>query len=69
MFKLSGRDLWALAMLTVLWGVNWPVMKAGVRDLSPMTFRSLSMIGGLVVLAIPTVLLAAGWARALTRKA
>jgi len=38
--------------LTVLWGVNWPVMKAGVRDFAPITFRVLCMAGGVVLLAM-----------------
>ena len=49
--RLSPRDLWLLALLTLLWGVNWPVMKIGVQELPPMTFRSLCMIGGLPMLA------------------
>lgn len=48
--QLSGRDLILLALLTVIWGLNWPVMKVGVSELGPMTFRSLSMIGGIPVL-------------------
>ena len=48
--KLSSRDLWMLALLTVSWGVNWPVMKIGVADFAPMTFRTLSMAGGIAVL-------------------
>lgn len=48
---LSPRDLGLLALLTLLWGVNWPVMKIGVQELPPMTFRSLCMIGGLPMLA------------------
>lgn len=49
--RLSPRDLLLLAMLTLLWGVNWPVMKIGVEEFPPMAFRSLSMIGGLPLLA------------------
>lgn len=50
--RLSPRDLALLAALTVLWGLNWPIMKIGVRDFAPLTFRTISMAGGLVVLAI-----------------
>jgi drug/metabolite transporter (DMT)-like permease len=39
-----------LAVVTVLWGLNWPVMKIGVTFVGPMTFRSASMVGGIVVL-------------------
>ena len=50
--SLSRKDLLLLAVLTVLWGVNWPVMKAGVIDFPPLTFRTLSMAGGAVLLAV-----------------
>jgi len=49
--RLSARDLWLLVLLTLSWGVNWPVMKIGVHDLPPMTFRTMTMIGGLPLLA------------------
>ncbi len=49
---LSRKDLLLLVVLTVLWGVNWPVMKAGVRDFAPIGFRALCMAGGLVLLAV-----------------
>lgn len=50
--RLTGTDLWLLAFLTVVWGVNWPVMKIGVSELPPMTFRSLSMVGGLPLIGL-----------------
>jgi drug/metabolite transporter (DMT)-like permease len=50
--KLSLKDFMLLVGLTLLWGVNWPIMKAGVRDFAPMTFRTLCMLGGVIVLAI-----------------
>src|SRR5690606_23344118 len=49
--RLSPRDLWLLVLLTLSWGVNWPVRKIGVHDLPPMTFRTMTMIGGLPLLA------------------
>jgi drug/metabolite transporter (DMT)-like permease len=48
MVRLSRRDLVLLALLTLFWGVNWPVMKLGVADLPPLYFRSLCIAGGLV---------------------
>jgi len=50
--RLSPRDLWLLALLTLSWGVNWPIMKVGVSELAPMSFRALTMIGGLPALAL-----------------
>lgn len=50
MRQLHRNDLVLLALLTLFWGLNWPVMKIGVRDFPPLTFRVLSMIGGLAVI-------------------
>lgn len=54
---LTRRQLVVLVLLTLVWGVNWPVMKVGVSGLPsapmsypPLTFRSLSMVLGLPVL-------------------
>jgi drug/metabolite transporter (DMT)-like permease len=44
-----------IAILTLVWGCNWPVLKMGVAELAPLTFRSLTLpfaaIGMLVVAA------------------
>ena len=51
------RQLVVLLLLTLVWGLNWPVMKVGVSGLPgaaqsypPLTFRTLSMWLGLPVL-------------------
>ena len=49
--SLSRKELMLLGLLTLLWGVNWPIMKAGVQDFAPLTFRTLCMGGGIVLLA------------------
>lgn len=49
---LSATQLALLAALTLVWGLNWPVMKLGVSDYPPLTFRALSMWLGLPVLAL-----------------
>ena len=46
-----------LVLLTVTWGLNWPVMKVGVTGFPPLTFRSLSMWLGLPVLWAVTAVL------------
>ncbi len=46
----STRKLFALALLTLMWGVNWPVMKLGLREMSPLHFRALTMSGGFLLL-------------------
>lgn len=55
--QLTRRQLVVLVLLTVTWGINWPVMKVGVSGLPsapsaypPLTFRALSMVLGLPVL-------------------
>ncbi len=40
----------ALALLTIVWGVNWPVMKLGVSAFPPLSFRAVSMWIGLPML-------------------
>jgi drug/metabolite transporter (DMT)-like permease len=57
--KPTRRQLWVLVVLTLVWGLNWPVMKAGVSGLPglplpypPLTFRAWSMWLGLPVLAL-----------------
>jgi drug/metabolite transporter (DMT)-like permease len=52
MTTLSRKDWVLLALLTLFWGINWPIMKIGVADYPPLTFRTLSMIGGLPALWI-----------------
>lgn len=51
MHKISQRQLLALAFLTIVWGVNWPVMKLGVTGFPSLTFRAISLWLGLPVLA------------------
>ena len=55
MQKLSAKQLWLLVVLTVVWGLNWPVMKLGVTGMPPLLFRTLSMWLGLPVLALALV--------------
>lgn len=47
---LSRVDLFLLSLLTVFWGVNWPVMKFAVLTYPPLAFRGLSM--GIGILAL-----------------
>ncbi len=57
MQTLSARQAAMLVGLTILWGLNWPIMKIGVTDYPALTFRVLSLwIGapllGLALLAL-----------------
>ncbi|KQT12209.1 DMT family transporter [Ramlibacter sp. Leaf400] len=51
MQRLSRQQLVLLVLLTAVWGINWPVMKLGVTGYPPLTFRALSLVLGLPVLA------------------
>ena len=39
-----------MVLLTLSWGLNWPVMKLGISGFPPLTFRTASMWLGLPVL-------------------
>ncbi|MGB6008860.1 DMT family transporter [Castellaniella sp.] len=49
---MNTRQLLGLALLTLMWGLNWPVMKLGLREWSPLWFRAITMAGGALVLLI-----------------
>ena len=52
MQTLTRQQLILLLLLTLTWGFNWPIMKLGVSDFPPLTFRAISMWLGLPVLGI-----------------
>ena len=52
MTQLSRQQLIGLVLLTLMWGLNWPVMKFTLRELSPLHFRALTMTLGAVALAL-----------------
>ena len=45
---ITRKQLLALLAITLMWGVNWPMMKYSLRELSPLYFRALTMTGGAV---------------------
>lgn len=49
---LTRRQWGVLLVLTLIWGVNWPVMKFSLRELSPMYFRAFTMSGGALILML-----------------
>lgn len=49
---LTRQQLILLVLLTLVWGLNWPIMKVGVTGYPPLTFRALSMWVGLPVLGL-----------------
>lgn len=50
MTSLSRRNWILLVILTLTWGINWPVMKIGVTNFPPLAFRALCLFGGLPIL-------------------
>ena len=55
--QLNRQQLVLVVLLTVVWGLNWPVMKLGVTDFPPLTFRALSIWLGVPVLGLALVYL------------
>jgi drug/metabolite transporter (DMT)-like permease len=51
MIALTRRQWLLLGLLTLMWGSNWPMMKFSLREVEPLTFRALTMTGGVLVLA------------------
>lgn len=49
---LSRKQLLALVCLTLMWGVNWPMMKLSLREIEPLHFRALTMGLGTVALVV-----------------
>jgi len=47
---LTRRQWLLLGVLTLLWGLNWPMMKFTLREVSPLFFRAITMTGGTLTL-------------------
>ena len=43
---ISRKQLLALVLLTLMWGINWPLMKFSLREVSPLYFRAMTMTAG-----------------------
>lgn len=50
MTSLSRKDWVLLALLTLCWGINWPIMKIAVQNFPPIAFRALCIIGSIPIL-------------------
>jgi drug/metabolite transporter (DMT)-like permease len=51
-WRPTGRYLLLLVALTLMWGINWPMMKFSLRELSPFWFRAWTMSGGALALIV-----------------
>lgn len=45
---ITRKQLLALLAITLMWGINWPMMKYSLREMSPLYFRALTMSGGAI---------------------
>ncbi|MET0544047.1 MAG: DMT family transporter [Variovorax sp.] len=52
MQALTRLQLALLVPLTLIWGLNWPVMKLGITGYPPLTFRALSIWLGVPILGL-----------------
>ena len=43
---INRQQVWGLVVLTLMWGINWLMMKYSLRELSPLYFRALTMSFG-----------------------
>lgn len=50
--QLNRKQLLLLTLVTLVWGLNWPVMKLGVTGYPPLTFRILCLWLALPVMAL-----------------
>jgi drug/metabolite transporter (DMT)-like permease len=56
--RVSPKVLALLALLTVVWGTNWPMFKIALTELPVLTFRSITMLTAFAVLT--AILMARG---------
>lgn len=49
---LNRQQLVLLVLLTLVWGINWPIMKFGITGFPPLTFRALCMWLGIPLLGV-----------------
>jgi drug/metabolite transporter (DMT)-like permease len=40
---ITAAELVPVAVLALVWGCNWPIMKLGVAEIPPLTFRTLTL--------------------------
>jgi drug/metabolite transporter (DMT)-like permease len=43
---LTRRQFWGLLALTLMWGMNWPMMKLSLSETTPLMFRASTMLLG-----------------------
>jgi len=61
------RAVIPIVVLTLVWGCNWPILKIGVSELPPLTFRGLTLPFAAVGMLLVARCSGAGGRRALHR--
>lgn len=51
MITITRHQLVSLLLLTLMWGLMWPIMKFSLRELAPLHYRAATMAAGALVLA------------------
>ena len=53
---VTAAALFPVAVLALVWGCNWPVLKMGVSEIAPLTFRAVTLpFAGLGLLALAAI--------------
>ena len=51
--RVTMATLFPVAVLTLIWGCNWPILKMGVTEIAPLTFRAFTLpFAALGILAV-----------------
>ena len=50
--QLNRSDIWLLVMVTMAWGLSYPVIKIAVTTYPPLAFRSIGLLIGIMFLGV-----------------
>ncbi|MCD8516012.1 MAG: DMT family transporter [Burkholderiaceae bacterium] len=50
--QLTRSDVWLLAMVTLAWGLSFPIIKIAVTTYPPLAFRAIGLVIGIIFLGI-----------------
>ena len=55
--QLDRKQIILIILVTLTWGLNWPMMKMGVTGYPPLTFRAICLLMGVPVLGLALMLM------------
>jgi len=55
--QLDRKQFILIILVTLTWGLNWPMMKMGVTGYPPLTFRAICLLMGVPVLGLALMLM------------